>query len=148
MNTDKPLKIWGEHGIDVNAIRQMHDAMQIPCAVKGALMPDAHLGYGLPIGGVIALENAVAPFLVGVDIACRMKLTVTDLNVERLTKDEDKLIDAIERETAFGKGCSFSRRRQHGVMDKDWKVCDITKKMKCQVFTKTSMRSWLSRLIW
>ena len=42
-------------------------------SVRGALMPDAHLGYGLPIGGVLATENAVIPYAVGVDIACRYK---------------------------------------------------------------------------
>ena len=41
-------------------------------------MPDAHVGYGLPIGGVLATENTVIPYAVGVDIACRMKLTVLD----------------------------------------------------------------------
>ena len=39
-------------------------------------MPDAHVGYGLPIGGVLALDGAVVPYAVGVDIACRMKLSV------------------------------------------------------------------------
>ena len=42
-------------------------------------MPDAHVGYGLPIGGVLALEGAVCPYAVGVDIACRMKLSVFDV---------------------------------------------------------------------
>ena len=42
-------------------------------------MPDAHVGYGLPIGGVLALDGAVIPYAVGVDIACRMKLSILDL---------------------------------------------------------------------
>ena len=58
------------------------NACSLPVAVAGALMPDAHLGYGLPIGGVLATENAVIPYAVGVDIACRMKLTVLDLPVD------------------------------------------------------------------
>ena len=41
-------------------------------------MPDAHVGYGLPIGGVLATKDAVIPYAVGVDIACRMKLSVLD----------------------------------------------------------------------
>ena len=44
----------------------MHDAARLPVAVAGALMPDAHKGYGLPIGGVLATENAVIPYAVGV----------------------------------------------------------------------------------
>ena len=64
----------------------MKNAAQLPVSVRGALMPDAHLGYGLPIGGVLAVRNAVIPYAVGVDIACRMKLSVlghADLHVLR-----------------------------------------------------------------
>src|SRR5688572_16105819 len=68
---------WGE-GLEPDAIRQMNDACTLPVAVAGALMPDAHVGYGLPIGGVLATEGAVIPYAVGVDIACRMKMTVLD----------------------------------------------------------------------
>ncbi len=50
--------------------------MRLPIAVQGALMPDAHAGYGLPIGGVLAVKDAVIPYAVGVDIGCRMTLSV------------------------------------------------------------------------
>jgi len=69
-------QIWGAKGIDDNTIEQMNQAAILPVSVAGALMPDAHLGYGLPIGGVLACDNAVIPYAVGVDIACRMKLSV------------------------------------------------------------------------
>jgi len=49
-------------------MQQMYAAAKLPVAVAGALMPDAHHGYGLPIGGVLATENAVIPYGVGVDI--------------------------------------------------------------------------------
>ena len=61
---------------EAGALDQMQNAVRLPIAVRGALMPDAHLGYGLPIGGVLATENTVIPYAVGVDIACRMKLSV------------------------------------------------------------------------
>src|SRR5882724_1710880 len=64
-----PYKIWGE-GLEATAVEQMRQAVRLPVAAAGALMPDAHLGYGLPIGGVLATENAVIPYAVGVDIAC------------------------------------------------------------------------------
>jgi len=53
---DKPLpyKVWGAELIDPEAIKQMDAAMRLPISVAGALMPDAHVGYGLPIGGVLA----------------------------------------------------------------------------------------------
>ncbi len=89
-------------------------------------MPDAHVGYGLPIGGVLATKDAVIPYAVGVDIACRMKLTVLDLPVRTLATGQDRLARAIERETRFGIGASFQTRRQHEVMDADWHVTAVT----------------------
>ena len=71
--------LYGEDKIEVGAIKQMQVAMQLPVTVAGALMPDAHQGYGLPIGGVLATNNAVIPFGVGVDIGCRMALSIYDI---------------------------------------------------------------------
>src|SRR4051812_26131456 len=56
-----PWRQWGE-GLDANAVQQMANACALPVAVAGALMPDAHVGYGLPIGGVLATDNAVIPY--------------------------------------------------------------------------------------
>ena len=98
---------WGTD-LDANALQQMEKACQLPVSVAGALMPDAHVGYGLPIGGVLATENAVIPYAVGVDIACRMKMTVLDLPVDWLRRHETDLIRAIEAETRFGVGANSS----------------------------------------
>ncbi|HWH70146.1 MAG TPA: RtcB family protein, partial [Candidatus Sulfotelmatobacter sp.] len=120
---------WGE-GLEPEAINQMGRACQLPVAVAGALMPDAHVGYGLPIGGVLATENAVIPYAVGVDIACRMKLTVLDLPVRELERKREQLIDAIETETRFGVGATFKQRRQHEVLDADWSISPVTRQHK------------------
>jgi tRNA-splicing ligase RtcB len=104
----------------------MRNACSLPVAVRGALMPDAHPGYGLPIGGVLATENAVIPYAVGVDIACRVKLTVFDLPPATLDREADRLKSALERETQFGIGARFKRRRDHPVMDRDWSVSRVT----------------------
>ena len=69
---EKAYEIYGEEGIDKSAQDQMKQAMSLPISIGGALMPDAHHGYGLPIGGVLATENAIIPYGVGVDIGCRM----------------------------------------------------------------------------
>jgi tRNA-splicing ligase RtcB len=122
-----PYRIWGE-GLDANALEQMNHACELPVAVAGALMPDAHSGYGLPIGGVLATEDCVIPYAVGMDIACRMKLSVLDLSVASIRGEEPRLRNALERETAFGVGSGFSRRYEHDVMDADWSVSPITKK--------------------
>lgn len=124
-----PWRQWGE-GLEVDAVQQMENACRLPISVAGALMADAHVGYGLPIGGVLATQNAVVPFAVGVDIACRMKLSVVDLPPEHLERKREQLIRAIEAETRFGVGAEFRNRRQHEVMDVDWAVSPVTKKLK------------------
>src|SRR6266436_5794414 len=127
----EPVKYrqWGE-GLEPDAVMQMEKACLLPVAVAGALMPDAHVGYGLPIGGVLATENAVIPYAVGVDIACRMKMTVLDSPVRELERHQDRLTRAIEAESRFGVGATFKNRRQHEVMDADWFVSPITKQNK------------------
>ena len=117
---------WGE-GLEAEAVLQMEKACLLPVSVAGALMPDAHVGYGLPIGGVLATENAVIPFAVGVDIACRMKLTVLDVPLRDLERHPDRLTRALEAETRFGVGVAFKRRRQHEVLDADWSVSPVTR---------------------
>ncbi|MCC8190750.1 MAG: RtcB family protein [Planctomycetes bacterium] len=114
------------HDIEDGALHQMQVARELPVAVAGALMPDAHQGYGLPIGGVLATDNAVIPYAVGMDIACRMKLSVLDLPVSHLTGQPETLRNALERETRFGLGARHRRRLDHPVMDQDWSVSPVT----------------------
>ena len=61
------------------AVSQLELALRLPIALGGALMPDAHVGYALPIGGVFAAHRAVSPAMVGVDIGCRMHLSLFDI---------------------------------------------------------------------
>lgn len=124
--TRAPWRQWGED-LDPNSIKQMENACALPVSVRGALMPDAHLGYGLPIGGVLATRGAVIPYAVGVDIACRMKLSVLDLPLETLENGEERLRKAIAAETRFGVGAEFEDKRTHDVLDRDWNVSPITK---------------------
>ena len=124
---------WGSD-LDENSRKQMANACRLPMAVAAALMPDAHSGYGLPIGGVLALENAVVPYAVGVDIACRMKMTVTDLPVELVETNHAgkcrELDAAIEKGTLFGTGKDWKRPWNHDVMDEDWSITAITRQVK------------------
>src|SRR5213594_666513 len=133
----EPVKYrqWGE-GLEHEAVMQMEKACLLPVSVAGALMPDAHVGYGLPIGGVLATENAVIPYAVGVDIACRMKMTVLDIPVRDLERNQDRLTRAIEAETRFGVGASFKHRREHEVMDADWSVSGVTKQNKDRAWSQ------------
>jgi tRNA-splicing ligase RtcB len=125
-----PFRKWGDN-LDPLSIDQMKHACQLPVSVRGALMPDCHVGYGLPIGGVLATRNVVIPYAVGVDIACRMKMTVLDLPLSTLDEDVQSLKKAIESETRFGIGAEFKgRRRQHPVLDADWTVSPVTMRLK------------------
>ncbi|HEY3853886.1 MAG TPA: RtcB family protein [Verrucomicrobiae bacterium] len=126
---------WGE-GLEHEAVMQMERACLLPVSVAGALMPDAHVGYGLPIGGVLATENAVIPYAVGVDIACRMKMTVLDIPAPDLEQKQDRLTRAIEAETRFGVGATFKQRREHAVLDADWSASPTTKKNKDRAWSQ------------
>ncbi len=121
--------IWGKD-LDPAAVSQMEDAVSLSVSVKGALMPDAHLGYGLPIGGVLAVKDAVIPYAVGVDIACRMKLSVLPIPFTGYEDHKQLLRQALETQTNFGVGEEFSRPRQHRVMDEDWSFCPVVKSLK------------------
>ncbi|MCG8462598.1 MAG: RtcB family protein [Holophagales bacterium] len=121
---------WGGADVDMATVRQMENACRLPIAVRGALMPDAHLGYGLPIGGVLATRDAVIPYAVGVDIACRMKMTVLDLPVAALDGQRDRLKKVLEAETRFGIGAEFRDRRDHAVLDEDWSVSPVTQRLR------------------
>ena len=134
-DADAPYRVWGTD-FEPDALRQMTNACKLPVAVAGALMPDAHVGYGLPIGGVLATHDAVIPYAVGVDIACRMKMTVLDLPLSTLTDGRGRLTEAIERETRFGMGATFKSPRQHEVMDRDWRVSVVTSKMKDRAWSQ------------
>lgn len=120
-----PYRIWGE-GLEAGALDQMRHSVRLPVAVQGALMPDAHVGYGLPIGGVLATENAVIPYAVGVDIACRMKLSVLDIPAADMKRLNDQLVRTLQRETKFGVGAEWKTPVQHDVLDEDWNVTPVT----------------------
>jgi tRNA-splicing ligase RtcB len=113
-----PYKVWGDD-IEQGALQQMERAARLPVAVRGALMPDAHQGYGLPIGGVLATESAVIPYAVGVDIACRMKMTVFDASPHVIGQKRDKFRKILEENTRFGIGrnTELDNPHDHPVMD-------------------------------
>jgi tRNA-splicing ligase RtcB len=125
-----PYRQWGDD-LEPQSVRQLQNACKLPIAVRGALMPDAHLGYGLPIGGVLATRNAVIPYAVGVDIACRVKMTVLDLPAEKIDHDPDGLVESIRAETRFGIGAAFKKqKRSHDVMDEDWNFTKLTAELR------------------
>lgn len=125
-HTPVAYRTWGTD-IDPASHMQMRHACAVPGVRGAALMPDAHVGYGLPIGGVLAVEGAVIPYAVGVDIACRMKMSVLDVDPETLDSDLNRYRKALQDGTRFGVGSVHERPQQHDVMDKDWTVSRVTR---------------------
>jgi tRNA-splicing ligase RtcB (3'-phosphate/5'-hydroxy nucleic acid ligase) len=97
-----PYSIFGKKGIADEAISQMDMAMRLPVTVAGSLMPDAHSGYGLPIGGVLATKGVVIPYAVGVDIGCRMSLSVFPLPGTEVRRNRERLKKILIENSRFG----------------------------------------------
>ncbi|MEH0155216.1 RtcB family protein [Limibacter armeniacum] len=132
-----PCHIFGKENIQDGALRQMNAAMKLPITAEGALMPDAHQGYGLPIGGVLATENAVIPYGVGVDIGCRMCLSVYPMDASILEGQRGKLRNILLENTRFGKS-EFELPLDHEVLErKEFQEIGIVRSLKdkayCQI---------------
>lgn len=114
----KDYNIFGGKYIDDNTRVQMDTAMKLPVSIKGALMPDAHVGYGLPIGGVLATNNEVIPFAVGMDIGCRMALSIFDVNMNYANKYSYLLKTSLKENTHFGKKIPKWDRLDHEILER------------------------------
>jgi tRNA-splicing ligase RtcB len=111
--------VWGAEHIEAGARAQMDVAMRLPAAAAGALMPDAHVGYGVPIGAVLATDGVVIPYAVGVDIGCRMKLSIYPEGPRVLGERRGQFERALLEQTRFGMGAGWERgqRPEHAVLD-------------------------------
>lgn len=128
-----PFDTWGAEGIESSATQQMVNAMTLPIAVAGALMPDAHVGYGLPIGGVLATEGTVIPYAVGVDIACRMRISIYDVSPHILGQHKGKFEKSLTEQTKFGMKERFTPhdRPDHAVLeDEAWRATKFLKPLR------------------
>jgi tRNA-splicing ligase RtcB len=114
----KPYNIFGKEYIEKGALDQMETAMRLPVITHGALMPDAHQGYGLPIGGVVATKNEVIPYGVGMDIGCRMAMSVFSISPEKINRDSKKLMKILNQNTRFGRA-EFKEKKDYEVMDSE-----------------------------
>ncbi len=116
-----PAFVCGEVGPEADiapaALAQLQLALRLPVAQAGALMPDAHVGQSLPIGGVLALHRAVSPSLVGVDIGCRMHLSIYPLPPAEMAARRDALFQDLRAVTAFGLGAEAAGRPEHPLLE-------------------------------
>jgi tRNA-splicing ligase RtcB len=126
----QPFRVYGEVGTDIeaSAVAQLELALRLPIALQGALMPDAHPGYALPIGGVFAAHRAVAPAMVGVDIGCRMHLTIFDIPPDAFMRQRAALFADLQAVTVFGVGAARPRPADHEILDDDrWGLTSQTR---------------------
>lgn len=98
---DKPTKIYPEVIAD-GALDQFISAMEQPFATRGALMPDAHLGYSLPIGGVVETMRYVLPSWVGYDIGCGMSAIPTTYSAQEIEANAEGIFHAIMMSVPVG----------------------------------------------
>lgn len=125
-----PYHVYGAEAIEAGAMQQMETATKLPIAVAGALMPDAHQGYGLPIGGVLATRNAVIPYGVGVDIGCRMCMTLYNLPATMLEQQSATFRKMLLNNTQFGTA-TFKQPKDHGIFErKEFSEIAIVKQLK------------------
>lgn len=126
-----PFNVYGAENIEELAIKQMDMAMRLPISVAGALMPDGHAGYGLPIGGVLATDGVVMPYAVGLDIACRMSLTILDAESSFIDKYHDRCVQALTGHTAFGLDAQLDKKQYHEMFDRvDFRDIPLLKKLR------------------
>src|SRR5688500_5951180 len=111
------LKYLDQNILRRTRYKQMTMAMRLPIAVRGALMPDAHHGYGLPIGAVLATHNAVIPFGVGMDIGCRMALSILDVRGSFIEQQSYQLKKALSDHTHFGNDGGLEGKQEHEILD-------------------------------
>lgn len=128
--------VFGIENIEAGALAQMRTAMQLPIAVGGALMADAHQGYGLPIGGVLATRaDTIIPYAVGVDIACRMCLSIFDLPAATIDEKQEDLKSLLLKNTHFGIGSETKKYHDSTLFDREeWSATKQIRSLKDKAY--------------
>lgn len=101
---DRPVKIWTDN-VEESAMRQIENLTTLPFLFHHlAIMPDVHAGMGMPIGGVLACNDAVIPNAVGVDIGCGMCAVKTSWKLENITPEvlRKKIMRGIRKRIPLG----------------------------------------------
>ena len=126
-----PIKSWCAD-VEDSALQQAANLATHPAlAHHVALMPDCHAGCGMPIGGVIAVRDAVIPNAVGVDIGCGMVAVETNVPVERLAdvKFRRAIQETLKARIPVGEGVAHREEQQwdgfEEYLDANGKVCDF-----------------------
>lgn len=136
VNTNKPYKIFAEH-LEQGALDQFESAMNQDFVTRGALMPDSHQGYSLPIGAVVETDGVIVPAWVGYDIGCGMCAIRTSFCCQEVQLNSQKIFEEIYKKIPVG----FS----HNAKPSEWNysyldVSDTTAK----IFAKNGLNQLCS----
>src|SRR5690606_14756639 len=137
-STSAYFKVFGKELIEPGAFAQMETAARLPISIAGALMPDAHQGYGLPIGGVLATQpDTIIPYAVGVDIACRMCMSIFDLPASTIESEKTNLKSLLMNHTHFGIGSTSKERLDTSVLDRrEWNEIKTLRALKDKAYAQ------------
>ena len=109
------IPVWGTH--EDNTLEQAKVCART--ADRFALMADGHLGYGVPIGGVIAAQDRISPTAVGFDIACGNKAVRLDMPGSELRANIHRIMDDIWSTLSFGVGRRNNEQNDHALFTRD-----------------------------
>ena len=102
MRTEGKIAIFGQH--EENTLAQIRRCSESDLVVQSVLCADGHLGYAVPIGGVVAYKDAISPSGVGYDIACGNKAVLTDASASEVRANISKIMDEVWSVISFGVG--------------------------------------------
>ncbi|MFE9256573.1 RtcB family protein [Streptomyces sp. NPDC006879] len=119
-----PIRMWADPStVEDVAMRQLRNVATLPWIKGLAVMPDVHFGKGATVGSVIAMQGAVCPAAVGVDIGCGMSAVRTSLTAEDLPGDLSRLRSKLEEAIPVGRGMHAEEvdpGRLHGFPTAGW----------------------------
>jgi tRNA-splicing ligase RtcB len=122
------IPVWGEALPE--AVSQMKEAMKYE-AVYGALMADHHIGYSVPVGGVIAYEGKICVNGVGFDIACGNKAVLLDVSADIVKSNIYRTMNEVQKHISFGVGRKNSEKVEHSIFDDHvWDELEILRNLK------------------
>jgi tRNA-splicing ligase RtcB len=115
------VRVFGLH--DENTLAQMKNCAKDNAVVAGVLCADGHLGYAVPIGGVLAYDYKISPSGVGFDIACGNKCILTDMPAREARRKIKKIMDDVWAKISFGMGRNNQEEVDHELFDDEaWKM--------------------------
>ncbi len=124
----KPYKIFASD-IENSALDQFYSALKQDFSVRGALMPDAHTGYSLPIGAVVATTGVILPAWVGYDIGCGMCAVPTSFKRSAIEQNAEKIFKSLY--------CAIPTGFAHNKNDSSWDCKHLPhSKMLAELFNK------------